>query len=563
MQSLPAQERVATATRVTDACMSSAGANQPPPFEGRNLYLTHRALQDAVTREGSAWAHERLAAWGATLGSAKTFALAARANRHGPELRTHDRFGNRIDEVAFDPGWHELMALAMREGEHASPWTEPRVGAQVARAAAYLMHAEVENGTQCPLTMTYAGVPVLRRHAHALPWLEATWLPRALARDYDPRSLPVADKTSALIGMGMTERQGGSDVRANTTRAERAGDGAYRLTGHKWFFSAPMCDAHLVLAQTGGGLSCFFMPRFLPDGSRNAVRLQRLKDKLGNRSNASSEVEFDGATAWLLGDEGRGVPVIIEMVRHTRLDCAIGSAGLIRGAVAQALHHANYRQAFGKRLVEQPLMQNVLADLALEDEAATALALRLARAFEAADDTADGAFARLVTPALKYWICKRAPAVVAEAMEVLGGNGYVEESTLPRLYREAPLNSIWEGSGNVMCLDVQRAARREPMAIDALLAELALASGADDRLDRHVAALTTMLAGRDAAEADARRQAGAIAVALAGTLLVRHAPAGVGDAYCASRLNDNCAGVLGTLPAGVDRTAITARASPA
>jgi putative acyl-CoA dehydrogenase len=563
MQSLPTQERVAAGARLTDPCVFPADANQPPPFDGRNLYLTHRALQEALAREGAVWAHERLAAWGAALGSAKTFALAARANRYGPELCTHDRFGNRIDEVAFDPAWHELMALAMREGEHSSPWTETRAGAQVARAAAYLMHAEVENGTQCPLTMTYAGVPVLRRHAHALPWLEATWLPRVLARDYDPRSLPVGNKTSALIGMGMTERQGGSDVRANTTRAHRAADGAYRLTGHKWFFSAPMCDAHLVLAQSDGGLSCFFMPRFLPDGSRNAVRLQRLKDKLGNRSNASSEVEFDDAMAWLLGDEGRGVPVILEMVGHTRLDCVIGSAGLIRAAVAQALHHANYRQAFGKRLVEQPLMQNVLADLALEDEAATALALRLAHAFEGAADAADRALARLVTPALKYWICKRAPAVVAEAMEVLGGNGYVEESDLPRLYREAPVNSIWEGSGNVMCLDVQRAAQHEPMAVDALLAELALAHGADEHLDRYVAALTATLAARGSDEADGRRQAGAIAVALAGTLLVRHAPAAVADAYCASRLGETGAGALGTLPAGIDRSAIIARASAA
>jgi putative acyl-CoA dehydrogenase len=562
VQSLPAEERAAAGTGLTELRVFPADANQAPPFEGRNLYLTHRALREALSREGAAWADERLAAWGATLGSADTLTLAVRANRYAPELRNYDRFGTRIDEVAFDPAWHELMTLAMREGEHSSPWTEPRAGAQVARAAAYLMHAEVENGTQCPLTMTFAAVPVLRRHAPALPWLEAVWLPRVLARDYDPRPAPVADKTSALIGMGMTERQGGSDVRANTTRARRGSDGAYRLTGHKWFFSAPTCDAHLVLAQADGGLSCFFLPRFLPDGSRNAVRLQRLKDKLGNRSNASSEVEFDGATAWLVGDEGRGVPVIIEMIRHTRLDCVIGSAGLIRGAVAQALHHANYRQAFGKRLVEQPLMQNVLADLALEDEAATVLALRLARAFDGGDDSGDGALARLVTPALKYWICKRTPTVVAEAMEVLGGNGYVEESPLPRLYREAPLNSIWEGSGNVMCLDVQRAAQREPMAVDALLAELALARGADDRLDRHVAALTAMLTSRGSGEADARRQAGAIAVALAGALLVRHAPA-VGAAYCASRLDGNCPGALGTLPPGVDCAAIIARASPA
>jgi putative acyl-CoA dehydrogenase len=553
--------------------LGGALSNQPPPFEGRNLYLTDRALQSAVEREGAAWARERLEAWGAVMGSAETFALAARANRFGPELATHDRFGNRIDEVVFDPAWHVLMAAAMREEEHCSPWTEPRAGAQVARAAAYLMHAEVENGTQCPLTMTYAAFPVLRRHQHSLPWLAQSWIPRVLARDYDSRTLPVADKTSALIGMGMTERQGGSDVRANTTRASAVGDGEYRLTGHKWFFSAPMCDAHLVLAQAPGGLSCFLLPRVLPDGTRNAVRINRLKDKLGNRSNASSEVEFDAASAWLLGDEGRGTPVIIEMVQHTRLDCIIGSTGLMRGAAMQALHHAAHRSAFGKLLVEQPLMQNVLADLAVETEAAIALTLRLARTFEAGASDAERALARVATPALKYWLCKRAPFVVAEAMEVLGGNGYVEESALPRLYREAPLNSIWEGSGNVMCLDVLRAARREPAAVEALLAELTLARGGDARLDAHIAALTSALAktrgagdageGRvaDSGESAARRLAGGVAVALGGALMVRHAPAALADAYCASRLDRFGSGALGTLPSGAGCAEIIAQAS--
>jgi putative acyl-CoA dehydrogenase len=534
-------------------------ANQAPPYEGRNLYLSDRVLQEAVAREGAEWAGPRLTTWGARLGSAQTLALAVRANRYGPELSTHDRFGNRVDEVVFDPAWHELMRLAMNEGEHAEPWTDPRPGAQVARAAAYLMHAEVENGTQCPLTMTYAGIPVLRRHAEAVPALANTWLPRLLARNYDPRSARVGDKTAALLGMGMTERQGGSDVRTNTTQAARHADGTYRLTGHKWFFSAPMCDAHLVLAQAEHGLSCFFLPRFLDDGTRNAVRIQRLKDKLGNRSNASSEVEFDAATAWLLGDEGRGVAVIIEMVRHTRLDCTIGSAGLIRAAVAQALHHTAHRSAFGKLLVEQPLMRSVLADLALESEAATTLALRLARAFDAGADTADAALARLATPALKYWVCKRAPAVVAEAMEVLGGNGYVEESVLPRLYREAPLNSIWEGSGNVMCLDVQRAAQREPAAVDALFAELAHARGADARLDRHVIALMASFAG-ESSEANARRQAGNVSLALAAAQLVRSAPGAIADAYCASRLGDSGAGALGTLAPTADYAAIITRA---
>ena len=532
-------------------------SNQPPPFEGRNLYLTDPALQCAVACEGGGWAHDRLAAWGAALGRAETFALAARANRFAPELRTHDRFGARIDEIAYDPSWHELMALAMREGEHCAPWVEPRAGAQVARAAAYLLHAEVENGTQCPLTMTYAAVPVLQRCASALPTLAEAWLPRVLARDYDPRPLPVNEKTSALIGMGMTERQGGSDVRANATVAAPAGDGSYRLTGHKWFFSAPMCDAHLVLAQAPGGLSCFFLPRLMPDGAKNAVRIQRLKDKLGNRSNASSEVEFDGATAWLLGEEGRGVAVIIEMVQHTRLDCAIGSAGLIRGAVAQALHHARHRSAFGRTLAEQPLMQNVLADLVLEAEAATALALRVARSFEADASPADAALSRLATPAIKYWICKRATATVAEAAEVLGGNGYVEECPLPRMLREAPLNSIWEGSGNVICLDVLRAARREPAAIDALEAELALARGADPRFDRCAAELCDSLHRADFDERDARRVAGGIATALAASLLLRHAPTPLAGAYCASRLGESGA-AFGTLPREIDCAAILA-----
>ena len=542
-------------------------ANQPPAFEGRNLYLSDRALRSAAEREGAAWAADRLEAWGAAMGSAETYALAARANRFGPELKTHDRFGNRIDEVVSDPAWHLLMTAAMREGEHCSPWAEPRAGAQVARAAAYLMHAEVENGTQCPLTMTYAAMPVLRRHQDAVPWLAQSWIPKVLARDYDPRTLPVADKTSALIGMGMTERQGGSDVRANTTRATAAGNGEYRLQGHKWFFSAPMCDAHLVLAQAAGGLSCFLLPRILPDGTRNAVRINRLKDKLGNRSNASSEVEFDDASAWLLGAEGRGVQVIIEMVQHTRLDCIIGSSGLMRGAATQALHHAAHRSAFGKRLALQPLMQNVLADLAVETEAAIAMTLRLARTFEADASDAEQALARVATPALKYWLCKRAPAVVAEAMEVLGGNGYVEESALPRLYREAPLNSIWEGSGNVMCLDVLRAARREPAAVEALLDELALARGGNALLDAHIAALTAALAGvggdrgeGGSDESGARRLAGGVAVALAGALMVRHAAPALADAYCASRLDRFGSGALGTLPRGAACAEIIAQA---
>jgi len=539
----------------------AADSNQPPPYEGRNLYLVDRTLRAAVERGGASWAHGSLTEWGTALGSPEVWALAARANRFGPELRTHDRLGNRIDEVGFDPAWHELLMLAMIEGEHASPWTEARRGAQLARAAAYLMHGQVENGTQCPLTMTFAAVPLLRRHASAIPWLADEWLPRILSRDYDPRSLPVPQKTSALIGMGMTERQGGSDVRANTTRADPIGGSEYRLTGHKWFFSAPMCDAHLVLAQAPKGLSCFFLPRLLPDGGRNAVRLQRLKDKLGNRSNASCEVEFDGAAAWLLGDEGRGVQVIIEMVQHTRLDCAIGSAALIKSAVAQALHHARHRRAFGRPLAEQPLMQNVLADLAIEAEAGLASALWLASTFESGAGEAEQALSRLTTPALKFWLCKRAPMVVAESIEVLGGNAYVEESAMPRLYREAPLNSIWEGSGNIMCLDVLRAARREPNAVAALMAELTLARGGDARLDRHVARLGERFADTAADEAGARRLASDIALALGAALLVRNSAPAIADAFCGSRLGESYAGALGTLPAGVDCAGILAQLS--
>lgn len=541
--------------------MAVADSNQPPPYEGRNLYLVDRGLRAAVERGGASWAHGSLTEWGAALGSAEVWALAARANRFGPELRTHDRLGNRIDEVGFDPAWHELMMLAMIEGEHASPWSDARRGAQLARAAAYLMHGQVENGTQCPLTMTFAAVPLLRRHGSAIPWLADQWLPRILSRDYDPRSLPVPQKTSALIGMGMTERQGGSDVRANTTRADPIGGSEYRLTGHKWFFSAPMCDAHLVLAQAPKGLSCFFLPRLLPDGARNAVRLQRLKDKLGNRSNASCEVEFEGAAAWLLGEEGRGVQVIIEMVQHTRLDCAIGSAALVKSAAAQALHHAQHRRAFGLPLAEQPLMQNVLADLAIEAEAGLVSALWLASTFESGAGEAEAALSRLATPALKFWLCKRAPMVVAESIEVLGGNAYVEESPMPRLYREAPVNSIWEGSGNIMCLDVLRAARREPNAVAALMAELSLARGADARLDRHVARLGAGFADTAVDEAGARRLASAIALALGAALLVRNSAPAIADAFCASRLGESYAGALGTLPAGVDCAGIIADAS--
>jgi putative acyl-CoA dehydrogenase len=537
--------------------------NQPPPYAGRNLYRDDAALAEGVAREGARGSEAGLDAWGARMGSAQTLSLGDAANSHPPELRTIDARGERADAIEFHPAWHELMRVATAAGEHCAPWADARPGAHVARAAMYLMHAEVENGTQCPLTMTFASVPALRRADNAVPDLESTWLERIIARDYDPRDAAPADKRALLIGMGMTERQGGSDVRTNRSRAERDGDGGYRIDGHKWFFSAPQCDAHLVLAQAAGGLTCFLLPRVLPDGTRNAVRLARLKDKIGNRSNASSEVDFDRALAWRVGAEGRGIATILEMVQHTRLDCAIGSAGLMRACVARACHHARHRVAFGRTLTLQPAMRAVLADIALESEAATAVALRLARAFEAKPGSTESALARVATPAAKYWICKRAVALSAEAIEVLGGNGYVEENGLARFYREAPVNSIWEGSGNVMALDVLRALGREADARDALVAELAAARGADRRYDAFVAALEADLAHEPHA-AHARALAQRIALALGASILVRGAPAFVADAFCASRLVDaSFAGAtFGTLPSQADSAAIVARALP-
>jgi putative acyl-CoA dehydrogenase len=538
--------------------------NQPPPLGNVNLFTADVPLREALAREGADWAAAALTDFGARIGRADTLALGVLANRHPPVLHTHDRYGQRRDEVEFHPAWHELMALFARQGVHAAPWAEPRPGAHVARAAACILQARVENGTQCPLTMTYAGIPVVRRNAAASAWLRDAWLPRLLALDHDPRCVPVGEKSAALLGMGMTEKQGGSDVRANTTRAEPAGarraGAEYRITGHKWFLSAPTCDAFLVLAQAPGGLSCFFVPRFAPDGTRNALRIQRLKDKLGNRSNASSEVEFEGAFALLLGEEGRGVPTILEMGTYTRLDCALGTAGMMRECVAQALHHARHREAFGRTLAGQPLMQNVLADLALEAEAAIALAMRLARAFDGQDDPAETALRRLLTPIAKYWICKRGPMLAAEAMEVLGGNGYVEDWPLARLYREMPVNSIWEGSGNVMCLDVLRAAQKSPAALALVEQELAAARGADARLDGAAEALLAGLAAASGDEEGARRLTERLALALQAALLVRFAPPAVASAFCAARLGGERGATFGTLPAGTDLEAILARA---
>ncbi|MFN3657708.1 MAG: isovaleryl-CoA dehydrogenase [Pseudolabrys sp.] len=530
--------------------------NQPPPLEGYNLFGSDSVLREAVAREGAGWAEAELNALGARLGTPQTIAAGFAANENPPKLKSFDRFGHRLDEVEFHPAWHELLTIALAAGLHSGPWAKPQKGAHVARAAGTYMLGQIESGVYCPLAMTYGSVPTLRQS----PKASAQWLPRIFGRTYDPRFVPAREKSAVLLGMGMTENQGGSDLRTNTTWAEPAGDGTFRLSGHKWFMSAPMCDAFLVLAQSPKGLSCFLMPRFAPDGTRNAVHINRLKDKLGNKANASSEVEFHGAHAELIGEEGRGIPTIIEMGNYTRLDCCIGSSGLMRAAVAQAAHHARHRTAFQKKLIDQPLMTNVVADLALECEAATVLTLRLARAYDE-DDEASLAIRRVVTPAAKFWICKRAPAVTAEAMEVLGGSGYIEESIMPRLYREAPVNSIWEGSGNVMCLDVLRAIGRTANIGDVLKRELD--DGGDARLRRFNEKLTARLASPERNdEAQARALVRELILALQAALLVRYAPASVADAFCASRLPGEEGGVFGLLPREVDARAIAERAAP-
>ncbi len=525
--------------------------NQPSPLEGYNPFLENRPLVEALAREGAGWAHERAAAFGELLGGDPA-EWGRLANDNPPRLRTHDRFGNRIDEVEFHPAWHSLLATSVGQGLHALSWREPQSGAHVARAALFTLMAQVEAGHTCPVSMTHAAVPALR----AQPELAAEWEPLLTSTSYDPGLRPPLHKSGALCGMAMTERQGGSDVRANVTRAEPLGDGEYELSGHKWFCSAPMCDAFLVLAQAEGGLSCFLLPRVLPDGTRNGFRIQRLKDKLGDRSNASSEIELDRAWALLVGDEGRGVPTIIEMVNHTRLDCVLGSAAGMRAAVEQATHHAAHRSAFGRLLADQPLMQNVLADLCVESEAATATAMRLAGAY----DRGEHAFARIATAVAKYWVCKRGPGHAAEALECLGGNGYVEESVMPRLYRQQPLQSIWEGSGNVICLDVLRAVGRSPETLDAFLDECRLAAGGDPRLDDWLAALEPDL--REPDEAGARRLVERMALGLQASLLVRHGDPVVADAFCASRLGLDGGLAYGTLPHGVDAAAIVERHRP-
>ncbi len=536
--------------------------NQPPPLIGRNLFTDNSALSEALEREGGSWASERAVECGRFWGD-EPIEWGRLANERPPVLERFDRYGNRVDNVIFDDSWHRLMAAGVRDELHALPWRSDQVGANVARAACFITATQAEAGFACPTTMTFAAVPALRTQ----PELAAEWEPLLTATSYDPSPLPAAQKGSAICGMAMTEKQGGSDVRSNTTTATPVGGGGpggeYLITGHKWFCSAPTSDLFLILAQAPEGISCFALPRILPDGSRNAISIERLKDKLGNRSNASSEVEYDGALARMVGEPGRGVPTIIEMVGHTRLDCVLGAASGMRSAVAHASWHAAHRAAFGKQLIDQPLMSNVLADLALESEAATVLAMRLARAYDEADDDPVAAqFKRLATAVAKFYVCQRAPQHAFEAMEVLGGVGYVEQSGMPRLYREAPLNSIWEGSGNVIALDVLRALAQEPQSLEAFYAELGLAAGANAALDSFSDRLAAQLSDGQQLEFRARIIVEQMALALQGALLIQHAPAAVSEAFCAARLGDGRSLNYGTLPAGVDSAAIVDRHTP-
>jgi putative acyl-CoA dehydrogenase len=535
-----------------------ASTNQAPPLVGHNTVTSDVALVEAVTRHADADAVERVAEVGALAGSAEAREHGLLANRHEPRLTPYDRYGNRIDEVEFHPSWHWLLGHAVGFGLAATPWTQDDPHAHVRRAAGFMAWSHTEPGHGCPVSMTYAAVPALR----ADDALAKEWTPKLASTSYDPALRPVADKPGALAGMGMTEKQGGSDVRSNVTRATATTvDGEYTLEGHKWFTSAPMNDVFLVLAQADDGVTCFLVPRVLADGTRNRLDVVRLKDKLGNRSNASSELELRGTWAQRLGDEGRGIRTIIEMVAATRLDCVLGSTSLMRRALSEASWHVAHRSAFGGLLADKPLMQNVIADLAVESEAATALAVRLAAAVDAGNDPHEAALRRIALPLAKYWICKRTPAMVAEALECLGGNGYVEDSGMPLLFRESPLNSIWEGSGNVNALDVLRALSREPEALNAWIVEVGKASGEDPRLDRAIQHVLEALADTAGLEVGARRLTGQMAACLQGALLVQHAPAPVADAFCATRLGTEYGGTFGTLPAG-DLGSIVERATP-
>lgn len=544
-------------------CKTHEVFNQPPPLSGYNLYLANTTLMTAVQREQAAWAQEPLREFGEFLGTDEAQRWGFEANENEPVLHTNDRFGNRRDEVVFHSSWHHLMRVSIERRLHSLPWVEPRKGAHVARAALLMLTAQNELGYVCPVSMTFSAVAALRAEQD----LSAEWEPRILSSSYDPRFRPAPEKSGVLVGMGMTEKQGGSDVRANTTRAERlSGPHEYLITGHKWFCSAPMCDAFLILAQAPKGLSCFLLPRWTPSGEKSEFHIQRLKHKMGNRSNASSEVEFTGAWARRIGEEGRGVQAIIEMVQHTRLDCAIAAAALMRQAVVQAVHHASHRRAFGKLLIEQPLMQNVLADLIVESEGATLLMIRLARAFDARNaDEQELSFARIATAISKYWLCKRAVSQVGEALECLGGNGYVEESIMPRLYREAPLYSIWEGSGNVICLDILRALVKDPTSLEAIIQEIRLGAGAERRLKTYISSLESDLSKQvnqairnnsPSSESEARRLAEKMALALQASLLVRYGSPAAADAFCASRIAGNYGHTFGTLAGGTGTESI-------
>jgi putative acyl-CoA dehydrogenase len=538
-------------------------SNQPPPLEDYNVFAADAVLVEGLKRWGGAWAESEISALGEDCGRASTILRGRQANDFDPALKLFDRFGHRIDEVEFHPAWHEIMASAVKHRMHSLPWVEKRAGAHVARAAGYICRHQVDEGTSCPITMTFAAPPALAADARIM----AEWGPRLMSDRYDARGQPAAKKTGALMGMGMTEKQGGSDVRSNTTRATPIGKGGpgqpYEIVGHKWFFSAPMCDAFLILAYAPKGLSCFLLPRWTPEGERNAIRIQRLKGKLGNWSNASSEVEFHGAWAELLGEEGRGVATIIEMVRHTRLDCCLGSAATLRQAIAQATHHCSHRVAFQRRLVDQPLMQNVLADIALESEAASTLALWLAHLFDRAPaEPAAQRLSRLMTAVGKYWICKRAIHGVAEALECIGGNGYVEEGPMARLYRDVPLNSIWEGSGNVQCLDLLRALSKDPETLAAFYAELAEAEGRDGRFDAFVAGLKDEFKDFDDLEARSRALVERMGLAMQAALLLRHAPGFVAEAFVATRLAGGRGMEFGTMVSGLKTVQLIERARP-
>jgi len=541
---------------MNDRATARAERNQTPLLAGYNAWEQDSILRAAVMREGGSWIGERAHKLGELVGSERMQLLADEANRNLPQLRTHDRFGERIDAVDYHPAYHELMTLAFGAGLHSLAWKAQRDGAFVARAALNYLWNQTENGTSCPVTMTFAAVQVIRND----PQLAAEWEPKLLADGYDPRPLHLSQKSAATIGMAMTEKQGGSDLRSTQTVATELGDGAYALEGHKWFCSAPMSDGFLTLARTGAGVTCFFAPRSLADGTRNGIHLQRLKDKCGNRSNASSEIEYHGAWARRIGAEGRGIATLIEMAHLTRFDIVVASAGMMRGALNQALHHCAHRSAFGRRLAQQPLMQNVLADLALETEAATLLALRLARALDRSPhDPQERLLSRILTPVAKYWLAKRNPAFMFEAMECLGGNGYVEEAPLARFYREAPVNSIWEGSGNVACLDVLRSMQKQPDSVAALLAEIRAGASGERRLSRFADAIGSQLAETDGIEQRARRIAEMAALGLQASLMAQHAAPAAADAFSKSRVESDWGHAFGTLPSGVRCDEIIAR----